>query len=174
VIDEHEDWQAYHEVLSHTRLSRSRLDRRTGGLGRNRHPPIIEDEIAAQPGDAVALRHFAADGIYQHHGQFFTGYDAFLMLSMIFRPIQGHETSTRHRLAQVVGLMLQWWKCSLLSAAWSRAVGRGLSGDASGRLRTRLLQVVASRAEWKVVAYANVDEARDTSSLTNVISEPVC
>ena len=34
----------------------------------------------------------------------------------------------------------------------------GTTGDASGRLRTRLLQVVAKQgAEWKVVAYHNVD-----------------
>ena len=34
----------------------------------------------------------------------------------------------------------------------------GTSGDATGRLRTRLLQVVVKQgAEWKVVAYHNVD-----------------
>ena len=37
-------------------------------------------------------------------------------------------------------------------------LAQGTSADATGRLRTRLLQVVAKQGgEWKVVAYHNVD-----------------
>ncbi len=40
----------------------------------------------------------------------------------------------------------------------SGQLAQGTSADASGRLRTRLLQVVAKQgAEWKIVAYHNVD-----------------
>ena len=37
-------------------------------------------------------------------------------------------------------------------------LAQGTNADASGRLRTRLLQVVAKQGgEWKIVAYHNVD-----------------
>jgi hypothetical protein len=40
----------------------------------------------------------------------------------------------------------------------SAQLAQGTGADAAGRLRTRLLQVVAKQGEeWKVVAYHNVD-----------------
>ena len=125
---------------------------------------IVQDEIAAwNQGDAVAYsRHFAADGTFTNiTGQFFTGYDAFLKQHEVI--FEGRFKQTRLQ-QDIVSLKFVRPDVAVVEVLTSVAgvvaaqLAPGTAGDATGRLRTRLLQVVVKQgAEWKVVAYHNVD-----------------
>jgi uncharacterized protein (TIGR02246 family) len=123
---------------------------------------IIQDEVAAwNRGDATAYsRQFAADGTFTNiRGQFFTGYDAFLKQhEVIFAGIFKNTTLqqdivTLKFIDRDVAVVE-----TLTSVSGMPATSPGTAPDSKGRLRTRLLQVVAKRGgEWKIVAYHNVD-----------------
>lgn len=125
---------------------------------------IVRDEIAAwNRGDAVAYsRHFAADGTFTNiAGQFFTGYDAFLKQHEVI--FEGRFKQTRLQ-QDIVSLKFVRPDVAVVevltsvSGVVAAQLAPGTSGDAAGRLRTRLLQVVVKQGEeWKVVAYHNVD-----------------
>jgi uncharacterized protein (TIGR02246 family) len=125
---------------------------------------IVQDEIAAwNRGDAVAYsRHFAADGTFTNiTGQFFTGYDAFLKQHEVI--FEGRFKQTRLQ-QDIVSLKFVRPDVAVVevltsvAGAVSAQLAQGTSADATGRLRTRLLQVVVKeRGEWKVIAYHNVD-----------------
>ena len=123
---------------------------------------IIQDEVAAwNRGDATAYsRQFATDGTFTNiRGQFFTGHDAFLKQhDVIFQGIFKNTTS------QQVIVSLKFIRPdvaiveTLTSLSGMPETAPGTAADSKGRLRTRLLQVVARQdGEWKIVAYHNVD-----------------
>ena len=123
---------------------------------------IIQDEVAAwNRGDAAAYsRQFAADGTFTNiRGQFFTGYEAFLKQhEVIFQGIFKNTTLQQ----DIVSLKFIGPDVAvvdvLTSVTGMAETAPGIATDSKGRLRTRLLQVVARRgAEWKIVAYHNVD-----------------
>lgn len=125
---------------------------------------IVQDEIAAwNEGDAIAYsRHFAKDGTFTNiTGQFFKGYDAFLKQHEVI--FEGRFKRTRLQ-QDIVSLKFVRPDVAVVEVLTSVAgvvsaqLAQGTSADAAGRLRTRLLQVVAKQGEeWKVVAYHNVD-----------------
>ena len=125
---------------------------------------IIQDEIAAwNQGDAVAYsRHFAADGTFTNiTGQFFSGYDAFLKQHQVIFEGRFKQTTLQQDIVSLKFVRPDVAVVEVLTAVAgvvSGQLAQGTNADASGRLRTRLLQVVAKQAgEWKVVAYHNVD-----------------
>jgi uncharacterized protein (TIGR02246 family) len=125
---------------------------------------IIQDEVNAwNKGDAVAYsRHFAEDGTFTNiTGQFFTGYDAFLKQHEVI--FQGRFKQTRLQ-QDIVSLKFIRPDVAVVEVLTSvtgvvqSQLAAGTTGDAAGRLRTRLLQVVAKQGDaWKVVVYHNVD-----------------
>lgn len=125
---------------------------------------IIADEIAAwNAGDAVAYsRHFAADGTFTNIvGQFFTGYEAFLKQHEIIFAGRFKNTTLQQDVVSLKFIRPDVAVVEVLTAVAGFAAGQlapGTSGDTTGRLRTRLLQVVAKQnGAWTVVAYHNVD-----------------
>jgi uncharacterized protein (TIGR02246 family) len=125
---------------------------------------IVEDEIAAwNKGDAVAYsRHFAADGTFTNiTGQFFAGYDAFLKQHEVIFEGRFKETTLQQDIVSLKFVRPDVAVVEVLTAVAGVVGARlapGTAGDAAGRLRTRLLQVVVKQGEeWKVVAYHNVD-----------------
>ena len=123
---------------------------------------IVQNEARAWgKGDAAGYsRDFSATGTFTNiRGEYFTGYAAFLKQhEVIFQGIFNHTT------AQLDIEALQFVNGDvaivevLTAVAGIVAPKPGMTLDAKGRLRTRLLQVVARQnGEWKVVAYHNVD-----------------
>ncbi|HLY41967.1 MAG TPA: SgcJ/EcaC family oxidoreductase [Terracidiphilus sp.] len=131
---------------------------------------ILDEEIATwNQGDANAYsRHFAADGTFTNvRGMFFTGRQAFRdRHEVIFK---GPFLGTKLQL-QVVSLRFLTPDvaiCETLSwvSEFKNSPPMGLRLDAKGRLRTRLLQVLAKRdGEWQIVVYHNVDIKPDVDS----------
>lgn len=125
---------------------------------------IVQNEIAAwNQGDAVAYsRHFAADGTFTNiTGQFFIGYDAFLEQHKVIFAGRFKKTTLKQ---DIVSLKFVRSDVAVVEVLTSVAgvvatqLAPGTVGDAAGRLRTRLLQVVVKQGdEWKVIAYHNVD-----------------
>ena len=125
---------------------------------------IVQDEIAAwNKGDATAYsRHFAADGTFTNiTGQFFTGYDAFLKQHQVIFEGRFKQTTLQQDIVSLQFVRPDVAVVEVLTAVAgvvSGQLAQGTNPDASGRLRTRLLQVVAKQGgEWKIVAYHNVD-----------------
>jgi uncharacterized protein (TIGR02246 family) len=123
---------------------------------------LIDDEVTAwNRGDAAAYSHqFASDGTFTNiRGQFFTGHEAFLKQhEVIFQGIfkntilQQDIVSLKFIAPDVVVIE------TLTSVSGMSETALGTATDSNGRLRTRLLQVVARwSGEWKIVAYHNVD-----------------
>lgn len=125
---------------------------------------IVQDEIAAwHRGDAVAYsRHFAPDGTFTNiAGQLFIGYDAFLKQHEVI--FEGRFKQTRLQ-QDIVSLRFVRPDVAVVevltsvSGVVAAQLAPGTSGDATGPLRARLLQVVVKQGqEWKIVAYHNVD-----------------
>lgn len=123
---------------------------------------IIQDQTSAwNGGDAVAYsRQFASDGTFTNiRGQFFTGHAAFLKQHEVI--FQGIFKSTKLQ-QDVVSLKFIRPDVAvvetLTSVSGMPETAPGTAPDSKGRLRTRLLQVVArSGGDWKIVAYHNVD-----------------
>jgi uncharacterized protein (TIGR02246 family) len=128
---------------------------------------IVEEESTAwTQGDAAAYsRHFAENGTCTNIlGQLFTGHDVFLKQhDFLFKgPYRG--TTLHH---DVVSLQFVRPDVAIVEVLTSvtgfQKLAPGLNTDKSGRLRTRLLQVlVKDKAEWKIVAYHNVDVKSQT------------
>ena len=122
---------------------------------------IIADESATwNKGDAVGYsRHFAEGGTFTNiRGQFFSGHAAFLKQhAVIFEGIFKNTTVSQ----DVVSLQFIRPDVAVIETVTAVAGGQGPPGiarDDKGRLRTRLLQVLAKQnGEWKIVAYHNVD-----------------
>jgi len=123
---------------------------------------IIQDEVAAwNRGDATAYsRQFATDGTCTNiRGQHFSGHDAFLKQhEVIFEGLFKNTTLQQ----DVVSLRFIGPDVAVVETLTSLSgmpkTAPGTAADSKGRLRTRLLQVVARQGdEWKIVAYHNVD-----------------
>ena len=123
---------------------------------------IIQDEVAAwNRGDATAYsRQFAADGTFTNiRGQFFTGYDAFLKQHEVIFGGLFKNTALQQDIVSLkfIGPDVAVVE-TLNSVSGMPETAPGTAPDSKGRLRTRLLQVVARQGgEWKIVAYHNVD-----------------
>ncbi len=125
---------------------------------------IVQDEIVAwNQGDAVAYsRHFAADGTFTNiQGQFFNGYEAFLKQHQVIFAGRFKQTTLQQDIVSLKFLRPDVVVVEVLTSVSGMAATQpapATAGDPTGRLRTRLLQVVVKQgAEWKVVAYHNVD-----------------
>jgi uncharacterized protein (TIGR02246 family) len=127
---------------------------------------IIQEEITAwNAGDAVAYsRHFAADGTFTNvRGQFFTGRQAFMERhDMVFKGQFKGSTLKQ----DIVSLKFTRPDVAIVEVLTSvteiQQLSPGTNTDAKGRLRTRLLQVMAKDGgEWKIVAYHNTDVKAD-------------
>jgi uncharacterized protein (TIGR02246 family) len=123
---------------------------------------IVQDEVAAwNRRDATAYSsQFANDGTFTNiRGQFFTGHEAFLKQhEVIFQGIFKNTTSQQ----DIVSLKFIRPDVAtvetLTSLSGMRETAPGTAADSKGRLRTRLLQVVARQGgEWRIVTYHNVD-----------------
>ena len=123
---------------------------------------IIKNEIETwNKGDAVGYsRDFSPNGTFTNiRGQFFTGYPGYLKQhELIFQGIFKNSTLKQ----DVVSLRFPRPDVAIVEtvttvngAAQSPV---GVTKDDQGRIRTRLLQVVAKkRGVWKIVTYHNVD-----------------
>jgi uncharacterized protein (TIGR02246 family) len=125
---------------------------------------IVEDEIVTwNEGDAVAYsRHFATDGTFTNiTGQFFTGYEAFLKQHEVIFAGRFRQTRLQQDIVSLKFVRPDVAVVEVLTSVTgvvAAELAPGTGGDAKGRLRTRLLQVVVKQGEeWKVVAYHNVD-----------------
>jgi uncharacterized protein (TIGR02246 family) len=123
---------------------------------------IVQDETEAwNKGDAtVYSRHFAAEGTFTNiRGQFFTGFDAFRKQHEVIFQGPYRHTTVQQDLVSLVFLSPDVAVSEVLTAVSGVVqAAPGTALDEKGRLRTRLLQVVARQnGEWKVVAYHNVD-----------------
>ncbi len=123
---------------------------------------IIQAETNAwNLGDAAAYSlPIAASATFTNiRGQFFTGHDAFLKQHEVIFLGVFHQTTVQQDIVSLVFVdpdvaIVE----TLTSVSGIAQPSPGMVLDAKGRLRTRLLQVVARQGgEWKVVAYHNVD-----------------
>jgi uncharacterized protein (TIGR02246 family) len=123
---------------------------------------IVQDQVAAwNRGDATAYSsQFSADGTLTNiRGEFFTGYDAFLkqhevIFGGLFRGTAVHQDIVSLNFIGPDVAVVE----TLTSVSGISKTALGTAPDSKGRLRTRLLQVVARQGgEWKIVAYHNVD-----------------
>lgn len=123
---------------------------------------IVVNEIETwNKGDATGYsRDFAADGTFTNiRGQFFTGYPGYLKQhEVIFQGIFKNSTLKQ----DVVSLKFIRPDVAIIETLTTvTGVAQspvGVARDDKGRIRTRLLQVVAKeRGVWKIVSYHNVD-----------------
>ena len=131
---------------------------------------ILDDEVTTwNQGDTDGYsKHFAADGTFTNvPGMFFTGRQAFrdrheIIFKGLFRGtmLQLQVVSLRFLTADVAICETLTWVSGFKSGT-----PPGLHLDAKGRLRTRLLQVMAKRSgEWQIVVYHNVDIKPDVEA----------
>lgn len=123
---------------------------------------IIANEIATwNTGDAVGYsRDFAKAGTLTNiRGQFFTGYAAFLKIHEVIFSEMFKNTTLSQDIVSLTFLRPDIALVDTLTAVSGIAPGTpGVLKDDKGRLRTRLLQVVAKQdGVWKIVSYHNVD-----------------
>ena len=123
---------------------------------------IVRGEIDSwNKGDAVGYsRDFAATGTFTNiRGQFFTGYPGYLKQhEVIFQGIYKNTTLNQ----DVASLRFIRPDVAIVETATTVAGAtqspEGVTRDDKGRIRTRLLQVVAKEdGVWKIVTYHNVD-----------------
>ncbi|MEO6208560.1 MAG: SgcJ/EcaC family oxidoreductase [Gemmatimonadaceae bacterium] len=123
---------------------------------------IVQSESDAwNKGDAAAYSiHFAARGTFTNiRGDFRIGYAGFLKQhEVIFESVFRNTTAQQ----DIVSLEFPSPDVAIVETLTTiRGITRPAPGmilDASGRLRTRLLQVLSRQnGEWKIVAYHNVD-----------------
>jgi len=123
---------------------------------------IIANEIATwNKGDAVGYsRDFSAAGTFTNiRGQFFTGYPGYLRQhQVIFQGIFKNTTLKQ----DVVSLKFVRPDVAIIETVTTVNGAQqspvGVTRDDKGRIRTRLLQVVAKEGGvWKIVTYHNVD-----------------
>ena len=123
---------------------------------------IIQDETNAwNHGDAAAYsRHFAAGGTFTNiRGQFFTGHAAFLKQHESIFQGMFKQTTLQQDIVSLQFVRPDVAVVETLTAvSGAERTAPGTIVDAKGRLRTRLLQVVARQdGEWRIVSYHNVD-----------------
>ena len=127
---------------------------------------ILSDENTTwNQGDTDAYsRHFAVDGTFTNvRGAFYAGRQAFRdRHEIIFKgPMRG--TSLQQDVVSLRFLTPDLAICETLTWVSNfKSAPPDLHLDSKGRLRTRLLQVMAKRdGEWQIVVYHNVDVKPD-------------
>jgi uncharacterized protein (TIGR02246 family) len=131
---------------------------------------ILDDEVTTwnQGNTDGYSEHFAADGTFTNvMGMFFTGRQAFHdRHEIIFKgPFRG--TVLQLQIVSLRFLTPDVAVCETLTwvSGFKSGAPPGLHLDAKGRLRTRLLQVMAKRSgEWQIVVYHNVDIKPDVEA----------
>jgi uncharacterized protein (TIGR02246 family) len=131
---------------------------------------ILDQEITTWAhGDADGYsKHLAADGTFTNvMGMFYTGQKAFRdRHEVIFKgPFLG--TTLQLQVVSLRFLAPDIAICETLSwvSGFKSGAPPGLHLDPKGRLRTRLLQVMAKRnGEWQTVVYHNVDIKPDAEA----------
>jgi uncharacterized protein (TIGR02246 family) len=122
---------------------------------------IIRNETDTwNKGDAVGYsRDFAATGTFTNiRGQFFTGHPAFLKQhEVIFAGIFKNSTVVQD-IVSLKFIRPDVAVVETLTAVTVTEAPPGVMRDDKGRMRTRLLQVVAREGGvWKIVSYHNTD-----------------
>jgi uncharacterized protein (TIGR02246 family) len=123
---------------------------------------IVRNEIETwNKGDAVGYsRDFSASGTFTNiRGQFFTGYPGYLKQhEVIFQGIFKNST-VKMDIASLVFITPDVAILETASTVSGAAQSPpGVTRDEQGRVRTRLMQVVAKQnGVWKIMAYHNVD-----------------
>lgn len=131
---------------------------------------ILDDEITAwNQGDTDHYsKHFASDGTFTNvMGMFFTGKEAYRdRHEIIFKgPFRG--TMLQLQVVSLRFLTPDVAVCETLTwvSGFKGGAPPGLHLDTKGRLRTRLLQLMAKRnSEWQIVVYHNVDIKPDVGA----------
>ena len=123
---------------------------------------IVQNEIDTwNKGDAAGYsRDFATNGTFTNiRGQFFTGYDGFLKQHQVIFDGSFKNTTLKQRVVSLefirpdVAVVQTVTTVSGISQAPT-----GVTRDEKGRIRTRLLQIVAREGRvWKIVTYHNTD-----------------
>jgi uncharacterized protein (TIGR02246 family) len=123
---------------------------------------IVQSEIDTwNKGDAVGYsKDFATKGTFTNiRGQFFTGYDGFLKQHQVIFDGVFKNTTLNQRVVSLefvrpdVAVVQTVSTVSGLTQA-----GNGIVLDEKGRIRTRLLQILAKEnGAWKIVTYHNTD-----------------
>ena len=123
---------------------------------------IVRNEIETwNKGDAVGYsRDFAAAGTFTNiRGQFFTGYPGYLKQhEVIFQGIFKNST-VKMDIASLIFITPDVAILETVSTVSGAAQSPpGVTRDEQGRIRTRLMQVVAKQnGAWKIMTYHNVD-----------------
>jgi uncharacterized protein (TIGR02246 family) len=123
---------------------------------------IVRNEIETwNKGDAVGYsRDFSAAGTFTNiRGQFFTGYPGYLKQhEVIFQGIFKNST-VKMDIASLVFITPDVAILETVSTVSGAAQSPpGVTRDEQGRIRTRLMQVVAKQnGVWKIMTYHNVD-----------------
>jgi uncharacterized protein (TIGR02246 family) len=123
---------------------------------------IVKHEIETwNKGDAVGYsRDFAASGTFTNiRGQFFTGYPGYVKQhEVIFQGIFKKST-LKQDIASLKFITSDVAVLETVTTVNGAAHGpAGVTRDDKGRIRTRLLQVVARQnGVWKIMTYHNVD-----------------
>ena len=123
---------------------------------------IVQNEIDTwNKGDAVGYsKDFVTNGTFTNiRGQFFTGYDAFLKQHQVIFDTIFKNTNLNQRV-----ISLKFVRPDVAVVETDTAVSgiaqppAGVALDEKGRLRTRLMQIIAKdNGTWKIVAYHNTD-----------------
>ena len=123
---------------------------------------IIQDEISTwNKGDAVGYsKDFAKDGTFTNiRGQFFTGYDGFLKQHQVIFDGVFKKTNLNQRVISLEFLRPDVAVVQTVTTVSGLAQPpTGVALDEKGRIRTRLLQIVAKKdGAWRIVTYHNTD-----------------
>lgn len=131
---------------------------------------LLDDEVSSwNQGDTDGYsKHFAADGTFTNvPGMFFTGRQAFRDRHEVIFKGAFHDTKLQLQIVSLRFLTTDIAICETLTwiSGFKSGAPPDLHLDAKGRLRTRLLQVMAKRnGEWQVVVYHNVDIKPDVDA----------
>jgi uncharacterized protein (TIGR02246 family) len=123
---------------------------------------IVQDEISTwNKGDAVGYsKDFARDGTFTNiRGQFFTGYDGFLKQHRVIFDGIFKNTTLKQRIISLEFIKPDVAVVQTVTTVSGMAQAPDVVGrDEKGRIRTRLLQIVARKGGvWKIVTYHNTD-----------------
>ena len=123
---------------------------------------IVQNEIDTwNKGDAVGYsKDFATNGTFTNiRGRFFTGYDGFLKQHQVIFDGIFKNTTLNQRVVSLTFVRPDVAVVETVTAVSGIAQPpTGVTFDARGRLRTRLLQIVArDNGVWKIVTYHNTD-----------------
>jgi len=122
---------------------------------------IVQNEIDTwNKGDAVGYsRDFATNGTFTNiRGQFFTGYDGFLKQHQVIFDGIFKNTTLSQRVISLKFVRPDVATVETLTAVAGMAQPPTGVALHEGRIRTRLLQIVArDNGVWKIVTYHNTD-----------------